>query len=92
MISGCPPVSLRSIGSHCTHRVQAQLLRPVSHAVHPRHLRLRHSSKAVKPVAAVNKDEGQLTVQSPVAALKRLQTRFRGGDNGGENGAKHDVQ
>ncbi|KAL3143287.1 hypothetical protein ABBQ38_002129 [Trebouxia sp. C0009 RCD-2024] len=82
MISGCPPVTLSSVGIHCSHRVHAQLVRPHGHGVCGRHLRLRHSSKTVSPVAAVNKDEGQLTVQSPVAALKRLQSRLRGGENG----------
>lgn len=85
MISGCPPVTLSSVGTHCNHRVHAQFVRPVGHAVCRRHLRLRHSSKTVSPVAAVNKDEGQLTVQSPVAALKRLQSRLRGAENGAKS-------
>ena len=79
MISGCPQGSLNVTGIKSGHNLQARLLRPVGHAVCQRPFTLRHRNRTFSPVRAVNKDEGQLAVQSP---LKRLQTRLLGEPNG----------
>ena len=79
MTSGCPLASLNSNRIKCSHNLQARLLRPVGHAACQRPFILRHRNRTFCPVRAVNKDEGQLAVQSP---LKRLQTRLLGASDG----------
>ena len=76
------PVSMRSSCVPHRHALQLQLLRPIVQSPSRRAVALRRRSKAFCPVSAVNKDESQLTVQTPGATLKRLQTRFLGGQSG----------
>lgn len=71
--------ALQSPQVRCAHIRSSRLSYAAPFRPAHRGCKLRHRKSVAPSTRAVNKDEGQLTISSP---LKRLQTRLLGGANG----------